>query len=408
MRFRLSDTAKLLLSLYVPSMIMSFGQGMVVPTIPVLARTFDVSVGLAAQAVTAQLLGRTLALLPVGLCIDRLGRRPVLLAGPALMAAASALTAIAPAFWMLLAAQFLTGVGSSMWSTAREIAAVDVVRADQRGRMMSGFMGMSSVGVAFGPVLGGVVSTLLGFRAVFWVYAVMGLITLAVSVRIRETSRRQPAAHGRLLNLGSVREVEPEFRPTFVVLIINTFVAMMRGALINSILPLYIGVQLGYSSVEVGAVFGLYGLVNVLMIGPTGFLSDSVGRKWVVAPSTYLATAAFLLFPLSQQMWQLSALGGVLGVATGLALGTMATYSYDIIPEQARGRLQALRRLIGESGGIVGPLVAGVIADAAGPATVFWCFVPLQLVSGLLITFVARESLPRLRAPRADVPGAPS
>ena len=59
---RLSPTAKTLLSLYIPSMIMSFGQGMVVPTIPVLARTFDVSIGTAAQAVTAQLVARVVAL----------------------------------------------------------------------------------------------------------------------------------------------------------------------------------------------------------------------------------------------------------------------------------------------------------------------------------------------------------
>jgi len=182
------------------------------------------------------------------------------------------------------------------------------------------------------------------------------------------------------------------------VLILNTFVAMMRSSLINSMVPLYIAVQLGRPATEVGAVFSVYGLVNVLMIAPTGILSDRMGRKWVVVPSTYLAAVVFLLFPVSDALWQLASLAVLLGVATGLALGTMATYTYDVIPEHARGRLQALRRIIGESGGIAGPIVGGVIADTLSPGIAFWAFVPLQLVSGLLITFVARESLRKRQA----------
>ncbi len=174
MRLRLSDTSQVLLGVYGPTVILSLGQGMVVPTIPALAGTFDVSAGLAAQVVTARMLGGMAALLPAGQILDRFGRKPVLVGGPLLVAAASALTAVAPAFFVLLVAQFLTGLGSSAWQVARELAAVDVVRQDQRGRMMSGFHGMNSVGVALGPVLGGLVTDSFGFRAVFWVYALMG------------------------------------------------------------------------------------------------------------------------------------------------------------------------------------------------------------------------------------------
>jgi MFS family permease len=378
-------------------MVMSFGQGMVAPTIPVLAASFGVSIGFAAQAVTAQVAGRTVALIPVGMIIDRFGRKPALLGGPILIACASLLAATTLAFPLLLLAQFLTGVGSSMWQTSREIVAVDVVQPGQRGRMMSGFMGTSSVGLALGPVLGGIVSDLFGFRSVFWVYGLIALATFAISLRIRETSSR-PQSRRSLLNLGSVKEVEPYFRVTYVVLIVNTFVAMMRGALITSMVPLYVGVQLGYSSTQVGTIFGVYGLVNFLMIAPTGLLLDTRGRKAVVVPSTLIAAAVFALFPLASQMWQLSALGGLTGVATGLALGSMATYTYDVIPAHARGRLQTLRRIIGDSGALAGPVVGGLVADRYGAGTVFWLFVPLQLIAGGLIIFVARESLAHVKA----------
>jgi MFS family permease len=358
--------------------------------------------------VTAGLLGRVAALLPTGQIIDRYGRRPVLLAGPLVVAAGSSLTAVAPFFPLLLLAQFLAGLGASSWQVAREVTAVDVVRPEQRGRMMSGFMGTHSVGTAIGPVLGGLVTDSLGFRSVFWGYALLSLLTFVVSSRIPETGRARPAARRGFLNLGRISEVEPYFRTTYVVLIFNTFVAMMRGSLITSLIPLYVGLQLGHSSTEVGTWFGIYGLVNVLMIAPTGVLSDTRGRKAVVMPSTYLAAAIFIAYPLAQGMPQLLGLGALTGVATGLALGTMATYTYDVVPEHARARLQAVRRLFGDLGAILGPALGGTIADAASPSMAFWAFVPLQLVSGLLITFMARESLHHVRARSSeDQPALP-
>jgi MFS family permease len=400
-RLQSSDTARVLISIYVPSMIMSFGQGMVVPTIPRVATTFDVSPGLAAQLVTATFLGSTLGLLPAGILIDRAGRRPLLIMGPLLLAAAAAFSAVTTSYPLFLAAQVLAGLGSSFWQLAREIAAVDVIQPHLRGRMMSGFHGMNSVGTAVGPLLGGIITDLFGFRAVFWTYGLMALITLAVSFQIRETAGSRRSARGPLINFGAFREIEPFFRATFIVITINTFVAMMRSTLFNSMVPLYVGVQLGYSSTEVGAVFAVYGLLNVLMIGPTGYFSDTRGRKAVVMPSAYLAVVAFTLFPFASQMWQLSALAALSGIAGGLALGTMATYSYDIIPDHARGSLQTIRRLFGQSGLVLGPVLAGTVADMGSPAAAFWLFVPLQLVSGLLITFIAKESFRRGPSQRA-------
>ena len=103
---RLTETNRVLIGLYAPAVIMSLGQGMVVPTIPALPSTFGVSAGFAAQLVTAGMLGRVLSLIPSGQLLDRYGRKPILIAGPLVVAAASALTALAPVFPLLLVAQF--------------------------------------------------------------------------------------------------------------------------------------------------------------------------------------------------------------------------------------------------------------------------------------------------------------
>jgi MFS family permease len=348
------------------------------------------------------MLGRVISLLPTGQLVDRYGRKPVLVGAPLLVALGSALTATVPLYSMLLVAQFFAGMGLSSWLVAREVSLVDVVRPEQRGRMIAGFHGMGSVGVALGPVFGGVITDAFGFRAVFWAYALTALFTMAVSFGIRETAPAERKQRARLWDMGRVSEVEPAFRSTYLVIVFNTFVAMMRGALIISLIPLYLGLQLGYSSTEVGTWFGFYGLINVLMIAPTGMLLDLWGRKAVVLPSVYLATVVFLAFPMASGAPQLFVLAALTGIAGGLSLGTMATWTYDVIPEHSRARLQALRRVFADVGAILGPAIGGVIADVSSPGAVFWAFAPLQLVAALAITFLAKESLHHVSTRRRE------
>src|SRR6185503_19868658 len=166
----LTPTARGLITLYTSTMLAGMW-AMVVPTIPVLATSFVISPGTAAQLVAALSAGRFVAMPISGFLLDRFGARTALIAGP-LMACASALVAaVMPWFMLILVAVFLIGIADSIWVIAREIAGVDLVRIDQRGRVLSGFHGVNYLGLAFGPLIGGFLTEQLGFRAVFIAYA---------------------------------------------------------------------------------------------------------------------------------------------------------------------------------------------------------------------------------------------
>lgn len=87
------------LAICIPAVFMSFGQGMVIPTIPAIAAHFAVSPGLAAQLVTAQSLGRALFLLPAGVLVDRVGGRRCTIVGPPAAALAGVIAPLAPEFF---------------------------------------------------------------------------------------------------------------------------------------------------------------------------------------------------------------------------------------------------------------------------------------------------------------------
>src|SRR5512145_1393726 len=157
------STLLALVTLYA-STVMSGMWAMVVPAIPVLSSAFHISAGTASQIITALSLGRFAGMPISGVILDRLGTRASLIAGPALACVAAALAAITPWFGLMLVPIFLIGIADSIWVIAREVAGVDLVRPDQRGRVLSGFHGINYIGLALGPLVGGLLTESLGFR----------------------------------------------------------------------------------------------------------------------------------------------------------------------------------------------------------------------------------------------------
>ncbi len=384
--------------IYLPSLLMALGVGMIVPAIPLLGKTFGVSIGLAAQVVTAQVIGRAFSLMPAGILIDRIGLRAGMIIGAAGCFLSAVMTAFASDIWMIILAQFLWGFGFTVWKLGRELAAIDVVRIDQRGRLISALFGIQSTGEALGPAMGGIILDRLGFPSLFLIYAVIIAVVLAISATISEKEKLSYRPRDTGLGFTGLSQIEPYFRPTYIILTIATFSAMLRSEVLKSMLPIYAVSELGYSATEVGFLFFVVGAVTFAMIIPAGFISDKLGRKWATAPPALLAGIAFLVYPLVTGMPGLLVLSVVLGIANGMALGSMTIFTYDITPYHSRAQFQAMRRTIGELGSFTGPLLGGVIANSFGAGITFLFFAPLHLLSAFLLTFAARESLPSLMA----------
>jgi MFS family permease len=415
---RLGDTARGLSTLYGTSLVASFGFGMTIPTIPLIVEYFDVSLFWGAQIVTAWSIGALIGTPPAGIIVDKLGARVALLVGPMLIIGGALTVVLSPWFWLVLIAMAFAGMGNSTWMIGREIAGVGLVKPEQRGRMMSGFMGTNTAGLALGPALGGVLGDNIDFRAVFLGYTIAAVVVLALSLLAPVKSKNETPARvrpeitgpkipfwspKRIMGIPAlVREIEPGYRATYLTLVFATFMMMLYRMVLQSMLPLYVVLYRGFSASELGFLMSLQGIFVILMILPAGLIMDKLGRKWATVPSTALPAISFALMPLADSLVEIGALLMLLGFASGLSLGSVATSTYDVIPAHARGRLQALRRTTSEVGGITGPLVGGRIATIANPGVAFLAAAPLLVIAALLLAFVAKETLNR--APRVIPP----
>jgi len=276
--------------------------------------------------------------------------------------------------------------------------------------VLSGFHGVHNIGLALGPLIGGLLAEAVGFRAAFLAYAACAAISVPLGFsgqanppprRVARKPELAADAGGipllqRLNRLGALfKEIEPDLRPTFVVLVLATFTSFIHRTTLQSILPLYANSRLGLSPSEIGLLFSIMGVFVFIMILPAGIIIDKIGRKWATVPSTGIPALVFIFIPFSGTFFQLALLMSLMGVANGLSLGSIATSTYDVVPPSARGRLQAVRRTLAETGAVGAPLLGGFFSDAYSPGVPFLIYFPLLVLSAVLLAVIGRETLKR-------------
>jgi len=384
--------------------------GMILPTIPVLARQFGVSAGGAAQIVTAFAAGKFVGTIIAGVLLDRMGTRVALVGGPLVASLAGLCVVWAPWFLVILFLALIMGAADSLWATAREVAGIDLAHRSQRGRVISGLHGAHTIGAAFSPFAGGWLTETFSFEAAFVGYAVATALSVplgfvgpaAVVPPHAAKSKDAPKGWSPAAVIRRIRaikdlycQIDPDLRPTYCAITFATMVNQSQRVIVQSMLPLYAAYYLHLAPTQIGMLFTVSGIIVFTMIIPAGYLMDRVGRKWCTVPSTAIPGIVFLLIPVTESFAQLAILIGVTGLAQGLSLGSLATSTYDVAPAHARGRLQALRRTVAELGSGVAPLIGGYMANAYNPGVPFLLYAPLLILSGTLLAAIGKETLRR-------------
>ena len=191
-----SPASRGLVNLYTGTFLSGMGWSMVFPGIAIMPSFFDVSIGAAAQVVTLYGIGRFAAMPVAGQIIDRAGSRASLIAGTILIASGAAMACIVPWFLLVLVASFVIGSGDGLWAMGREVSGVDLVKLDQRGRVLSGFHGMHSGALAIGPLIGGLLADGIGFRATFFGFAAVPGVAVLLGVFAHDARPQPQPLHG--------------------------------------------------------------------------------------------------------------------------------------------------------------------------------------------------------------------
>ncbi|MDR1068357.1 MAG: MFS transporter [Clostridiales Family XIII bacterium] len=150
--------------------------------IPEIALEFRSSATLTGWIVTGYILVTAMLAVPFGRFADATGRRRVYIVGCALFIVFSALIPLSQSIGMMLALRVVVGVSGAMIFATNTAILVGVAPPNRRGRMLGLSVMCTYIGLTIGPVMGGILTHNLGWRSIFIVTALIGLVSLIVAV----------------------------------------------------------------------------------------------------------------------------------------------------------------------------------------------------------------------------------
>ncbi|ADB34251.1 drug resistance transporter, EmrB/QacA subfamily [Kribbella flavida DSM 17836] len=148
-----------------------------------IRRELDASIAELEWTVNAYNLSFAVLLMTAAAAGDRLGRRRMFAAGVALFTLASAACALAGDVGTLIAARVVQGAGAALVTTLALALVSTAFPTERRGAAIGILEGVTGMGVALGPLVGGAVADGLAWQAIFWLNVPIGLIAVPLALR---------------------------------------------------------------------------------------------------------------------------------------------------------------------------------------------------------------------------------
>ena len=394
-------------TIYLPALLYSIAQMMIVPILPVYAAEFDVSYGLVGLVLAAGQLGRMVGDVPAGLVLRRIGRKPAMvigLVGTAISVAALFFAQSIPevVFWRLL-----TGISGALYNISlHDFLSSEIVTAS-RGRSIALIGGVWRAGKLIGPTIATSLA-LFGLRIPFLAVAVLVLISAAIIIRNLPAEDRTKRKNDKVQGGHFWNVVRDNSRILAVSGLGQVFVQITRAGS-QAIIPLYATDVLNLSVQAVGPILSISAALDFMLFYPAGWVMDHKGRRYAVVPSFVVQAIGLALIPLTTGFWGLLGAASLIGLGNGISAGTMMTIGADLTPPETRGEFLGVWRLIGDMGSAGGPLIVGGVAGllALGPSA--WVIAGASGAGATLFAFFIPETLKKKRSPMANAAlvGAP-
>jgi predicted MFS family arabinose efflux permease len=364
--------------------------------LPSVAHGLNVSSASTSAVLSAYFVSYALVLLPGGALVDRFEARYVALAGLAVFAAGATVGALASSMSVLVASRVIQGAGAGLVSPAALAGAVSGFPAERRGAALGIWGASAGVANLVGPLLGGLLTVALGWRANWWALVPLAFLSAAaISTYLPPLlARNDGSPVGGVLN---------------PIVAASTLIAGLTFAIMIGTFYLaeqYLQRVAGYSALGASAVLVLVALLVGGAAPIAGRLADARGER-LPALIGFLATAVGLAVLAIPSV----ALDGPVAIAAlvpvGLGLGMLfvptSRAALNSNPPAAHGRTSAvlsIGRLLGAAvgAGLAGAaLVGGPTASTLHTALLFGCGV---------CVLVGMPACLLLGSPMRAVPGA--
>ena len=356
------------------------------PVLEPLAREFGLSIGTAGLAVAAYGAPGIAVAVVAGPYSDRLGRKPFLVAGPAIMGVATLLAAFAPSFGLIVAGRILSGVGAAVIFPNSNATIADTFPFRERGRAIATVIGLNTMASVIGVPVAGIVSEATSWRVSL---AIVGVLSIAAAVvvllQLPNAQGTNREARIRALYALIVRD------RSAIAAIVSSFLGALYWFTWATYLVVYFQRAFALSEGVASTVALTQGLGVIVGSQVGARLGVRLGHRRIVAGAIVIsAIILFLLTNLPVPLVIAALLNLLLSGVIGARFATNNALMSEQVPE-ARGTMLALSASLQSMAVVVGATVGGLMIDGPGFGLLGAFCLAVALASAFIVLRFVRE-----------------
>ncbi|MDI3359995.1 multidrug efflux MFS transporter [Lelliottia sp. V106_10] len=327
-----------------------------------------------------------------GSLADRKGRKLMLLRASLGMAIAILLQAYATNVWQLFLLRGLMGLTSGYIPNAMALVASQVPR-ERSGWAISTLSTAQISGVIGGPLMGGFLADHVGLRAVFFITAMLLVVSFLVTFFLIKEGVRPTVSKADRLSGKAVFATLP-YPGLMISLFITTMVIQLCNGSIGPILALFIksmapdSNNIAFLSGMIAAVPGVSALISAPRLGKLG---DRIGTARILMATLIIAVVLFFAMSFVTSPFQLGVLRFLLGFADGAMLPAVQTLLVKYSSDQVTGRIFGYNQSFMYLGNVAGPLMGATVSAMAGFRWVFAATAVVVLINVIQLAIALRR-----------------
>ncbi len=344
----------------------SISTDLYLPAMPIMARALGAADGMIELSISGYLVGFSLGQLFWGPISDRFGRRPAIAVGLVMFIAGSSGCALAEHFSTLIFWRIVQALGACASVALSRAMVRDLYEGAKGAQMLSILITVMAIMPLIGPLVGGQIVVYSGWRTIFWLLVVIGLLTLITLATIPETLPSEK------------RHFQPLSR------VLHGYIDVLRNRSIIGYLGTGGFLYAGMFAYVAGSPFAyisyyhvpprLYGFLfglSVLGIMATNLLNARIVVRLGYDRVLVYGTLTALLSGLAACIMAVTGSGGLWGLVipvfvfvstTGLIVTNSITGALAGFPRQA-GAVSALTGSVQYGSGVIGSAAIGLLAD---------------------------------------------
>jgi FSR family fosmidomycin resistance protein-like MFS transporter len=375
------------------------------PLFPLLRGELDVSYTALGAALAVLNLTTALTQAPVGFLVDRYGAPGILIGGLTLFALATALVGVFGTYPALLLLMVLAGLGNSVFHPADYAILSASVEPERMGRAFSIHTFGGYLGFAAAPVTIVALTGLFGWRAALIVSGAVGLLVALLMLLNRPVLRDDRAA--RAAGGATTQRTRGDIRlllspPILMALLFFVMLALTQGGAMSfgvSALEALYRVPL----VEANLPLTAFLFASTLGVLAGGWAADRLGHHerivavcLIVSALTIGAVAAFV-----PPLWAVTLLFTLGGFFFGVIAPSRDLMVRAVTPRGSSGKVFGFVTTGFNIGGVITPLIFGLVLDLGEPRLVFWLIAILSLATLVTVAATGRQAQRRGQAVEA-------